>query len=498
MFEPIVLRPEAIGNLINESQYDAILKNLNDHKRYDPFVRDGNNKPRISYDNIVRFIHDRGFLWDGDAEKWYRLGSDGLFLETNVERIRAEIYALYGAKITNANMRISDYNGLISQIKGTVNIGTLSREYEDYLTNNPDSDHNDVIALKNGLFDTETGELYPHNGLRFEPYYYNVEYQPKEYDDLVTDPIYDYYKGIIPNEEILTAFFKWCGNVLFGESPLPMILFLYGSGGTGKTSLTLALSEVLGTRATTTPIDLLLQPFGMSTLNGKRLEVIDEVEDKHENSKIFATKVKQITGGDIITANEKYKQPYQFRNEARVVMLGNSYPNFDVSDGGIERRIFPIECNQKQKFSDHLHKNLKTPEAVNWLFNMAFYHYRNTDDWDPSAIFISTMDDKTHWLETNPLNGFLMEYCDGMESFDKEGIRTYLDDCGVSTNTIYQEYRLFANTNGYLPMNIRNFMERIRLNFDMETRSSSIYTTEGKKTITKFKKPDSSHKTMNK
>jgi P4 family phage/plasmid primase-like protien len=69
---------------------------------------------------------------------------------------------------------------------------------------------------------------------------------------------------------------------------------------------------------------------------GKRLIIMAEPED---DDKIYASFMKQITGGDYLTARALYKECTQYKPQFKLVMVCNDLPEIAAMDGGTWRRV---------------------------------------------------------------------------------------------------------------------------------------------------------------
>lgn len=120
-----------------------------------------------------------------------------------------------------------------------------------------------------------------------------------------------------------------------GEIRDHILPFCFGDGGNGKGVLLESALGVLGDYASSAPNRFLMaqQYAGHETeiarLTGKRMVVCSEVND---NDRFDEAKVKQLTGGDTLTARFMRADHFTFTPTHKLFLLGNSRP--DVTSGG--------------------------------------------------------------------------------------------------------------------------------------------------------------------
>lgn len=111
--------------------------------------------------------------------------------------------------------------------------------------------------------------------------------------------------------------------------------FAYGSGGNGKGVFLEAIGKVLGDYATTGPNSFLMakQHVGHDTeiarLSGARMVLCSEV---NETDRFDEAKVKQLTGGDTLTARFMRQDFFSFEPTHHLWLMGNHKPT--VTTGG--------------------------------------------------------------------------------------------------------------------------------------------------------------------
>ena len=167
--------------------------------------------------------------------------------------------------------------------------------------------------------------------------------------------IYEFLDQIFVDKDIREYVMTHLASVLCGSTKHERFHFWSGSGGNGKSKLIELLSMCLGDYYCNLPVTLLTnkRPGGneanpdLAITKGKRFAVLQEPE---EGSRINAGFLKEMSGGDKITARELYKMPVTFKPQFKLVLTCNEKPNLNQNDGGIWRRVRLIEF--ESKFTD--------------------------------------------------------------------------------------------------------------------------------------------------
>ncbi len=136
------------------------------------------------------------------------------------------------------------------------------------------------------------------------------------------------------------------GYCLTGEISEHALIFLYGSGANGKTTFANVLLEIFGDGRTgyaaMAPMTTFTaQKFDQHTtelamLQGKRLVVATETEE----GRAWATaRIKQLTGGDKVSARFMRQDFFEFTPQFQLLILGNHKPALRVTDEAMRRRL---------------------------------------------------------------------------------------------------------------------------------------------------------------
>ncbi len=201
------------------------------------------------------------------------------------------------------------------------------------------------LNTQSGVLDLTTFELEPHN-----PDLNLTMITEADYTEEI-DPLWsEFVESILPDQQTREYLQRLVGLSLLGEVRLHTLPILQGSGSNGKSTLMMAVVHALGSYARVAESTLLMSGAGEAQaaspatlmLRGKRLVVTSETED---GKKLASAFVKQITGGDILTARALHKMPISWEPTHSVFLLTNPMPVVDGSDKALFRRLKVIKFN---------------------------------------------------------------------------------------------------------------------------------------------------------
>jgi len=221
-------------------------------------------------------------------------------------------------------------------LKATVELAagmTGIRTRHDELDTNPWS-----FNVANGTLHLMTGELLPH-----DPANLITHISPIHFDRSATCPEWTrFLERVVPDPDVRRYLQRLFGYSLTGhveEQILPMVI---GPGANGKSVLFTILRKLAGEYGTPAPRDLLLaqrhepHPTSVATLFGKRVATAVETE---AGSQLAEAKVKELTGGDELTARRMREDFWSFIPTHQLWLAANHRPVVHGGDSAIWRRI---------------------------------------------------------------------------------------------------------------------------------------------------------------
>ena len=293
-----------------------------------------------------------------------------------------------------------------------------------------------LFNIENGTLDLKKLELRRHD--RADKL---TKLAPVAFDPSATCPTFDAFLArSLPSEGVRTFLQRFAGYLLTGDVREQTLTFFYGDGHNGKSTLTGILQELLGDYARQGAPDLLISkqndahPAEQAVLKGARLVVCSEVEA----GRSFAeARVKQLTGGDTITARHMYGSWFEFKPTHKLILHANHKPAVRGTDWAIWRRIrlvpFAVEIPESER--DPLLKEKLRAE----LPGILAWAVRGCAEWQregltlPPDVRAATTD---YRRAEDKVGRFLAECCQR----DAEGLAT--------SGQLYRAFQTWCDTNG--------------------------------------------------
>jgi putative DNA primase/helicase len=309
-----------------------------------------------------------------------------------------------------------------------------------------------LLNCTNGTLELKTGRLREH---RREDQI--TKLCPVAYDSAAKAPLFEKFLRDIfarndPREtaDLIRYLQQLFGCCLTGVVTEHIVAICWGIGANGKSTLVntilTMMGEDYGIKASR---DLFMakkqdnHPAQLARLFGKRLVVCVET---HADGRLDEVLVKELTGGDPITARRMREDPWQFDPTHKAVLVTNHKPEIRGTDEGIWRRqrLIPFTVRIPEHRQDkHLPAKLlrELPGVLAWCV-------RGCLDWQrsglqtPREVLAATA---MYRAEQDILAGFIAERC-----------RVHPTAC-CSAMELYAAYCRWCKQNGEPEVSQRSF-----------------------------------------
>jgi putative DNA primase/helicase len=195
-----------------------------------------------------------------------------------------------------------------------------------------------ILNTPGGIIDLRTGQLRPADpaalctrstAVPLEP-----EADPARWLRFLADTFND--------PQLIAYLQRLVGYSAVGMVGPHVLPFAFGSGGNGKGVFLESVTGVLGDYATTAPVGFLMthqhasHETEIARLAGARMVVCSEV---NEGDRFDEAKVKQLTGGDTITARFMRQDHFTFTPTHQLWLMGNTRPEVRTGGRSFWRRL---------------------------------------------------------------------------------------------------------------------------------------------------------------
>jgi len=229
------------------------------------------------------------------------------------------------------------------------------------------------LCVENGVLDLseiKSGKvrLLPHT-----PDMIFLKKIPVKYNPNADCPKIKEFINQIVREEDVVVLQELAGYCLWKDYPIQKAFALVGEGSNGKSTFLRLLTKLLGKEnvSSISLQDLVSNRFAVANLYGKLANIFADLPPEILKD---TAKFKMLTGGDIITAEKKFKNPFKFYNYAKLIFSCNRLPvTYDDTTAFFRRWViinFPYKF-EGDNADPHILEKIATPEELSGFLNWA-------------------------------------------------------------------------------------------------------------------------------
>lgn len=400
---------------------------------------------RDLYGERVRYNYTQGcwMLWTGQVWRRDETAAVKQLCDEMLDSMEKGLFGIHDPQQAAALRKF------IQKSRGSHAKDNLLKEAQ-HLTGVPATDNDfdkarGVFNVGNGVLRLRDGTLHPHERTRLITRLAGVDYDPK-----ATAPVWQSFLHSVTGGDEQLQHYLQCmvGYMLTGSTREQCIFFLYGDGSNGKSTFLDVLADLFGSYAMNAQSETITARrqsdaprADIARLKGARLVTISECPaDVWLDEAI----VKQLTGGDTVTARYLYGREFEFKPEFKLIMATNYKPRIRGTDSGIWRRIRLVpftqhipEDRQDLQLPDKLRAEL--PGILNWA-----------------------LEGLRQWMQASSggkRRG--LPHCKAVDSAtaeyrgEQDRLKQFLEDCTetasgytIQAGILYQVYRRWCEENG--------------------------------------------------
>jgi putative DNA primase/helicase len=288
----------------------------------------------------------------------------------------------------------------------------LVREVVDFIRastfQNRTEEAANLVPLKNGVLDLETLELKAHN-----PKHMFFNLLPIEYDSNATCPkIAKFLEEISATPEDVTLLLEVIGYCLYRDYVIAKSLMLVGEGANGKSTFLALVKTFLGHENVSgrSLQDLEEHRFSKADLHHKLANIYSDLPDKA----LYRTGTfKMLTGRDLITAEKKFMNSFNFVNYAKLLFSCNKVPEaYDDTSAFFRRWLILVFPNQfvGENCDPYILAKLTSPEELSGLLNLVLDSLKKLLKRGTFSYSKTTEELKEDYIrKSSPIAAFIMD-----------------------------------------------------------------------------------------
>jgi P4 family phage/plasmid primase-like protien len=265
-----------------------------------------------------------------------------------------------------------------------------------------------LVPLKNGVLDLDTMELKAHSS---EYMFFNL--LPVEYDPNATCPkILKFLGEITVAKEDVDLLLEVQGYCLYRDYVIAKSLMLAGEGANGKSTFLALVKAFLGLENVSgrSLQDLEEHRFAKADLHYKLANIYSDLPDKA----LYRTGTfKMLTGRDLITAEKKFMNSFNFVNYAKLLFSCNKVPEaYDDTSAFFRRWIIMVFPNKFEgdNCDPYILSKLTTPEELSGLLNLALASLKKLLEKGTFSYSKTTEELKEDYIrKSSPIAAFIMD-----------------------------------------------------------------------------------------
>lgn len=420
-------------------------------------MSDSGNGRRFAYlfSDIVRFMRNRKLWYFWDGKVWCEDTTNEIrrLADKAIDNIKDQAFACEDedkqGKLLKHALKTASNKMKTAMIAESEHLNGIAIGADYFDT------QNDLLNLQNGIVNLRNGEIIEHN-----PDYHMSkigyascakEGKPERWLQFL-----DEITG--GDKELQLYLQKAVGYSLTGSTREQCCFICFGNGCNGKSTFMDTVTTVLGQYATNMQAESIMQKKSQGNANsdiarlkGARLVTVAEPE---EGLKLNESLVKQLTGGDTITARFLFGNEFEFKPQFKLWIATNHKPVIRGTDDGIWRRIVLVPFTQRIP-ADKIDRNLshklrkEMPLIARWAVEGCML-WQQEGLHQPSCIRAAT-DDYRAEMDT------LQQFC--ADCLEEDQDVNY--GPGIKAVELFNVYQRWANENNAFEMTSTRFGKEV-------------------------------------
>jgi P4 family phage/plasmid primase-like protien len=326
-----------------------------------------------------------------------------------------------------------------------------------------------LLNVLNGTLDLRTGDLRAHQREDLIQKLVPVTYDPDAEAPLWGQFLYRIFDGNLAMIEYVQ---RAVGYTLTGDTSAQCLFFMHGVGKNGKSTFVETIMSMLGDYAQKAPTEMLMRRFAsqgnvpndIARLKGARMAITSETD---EGGRFSEARVKDLVGGDTLTARFLHKEFFDFKPTHKLWIYGNFKPVASANDFGFWRRVhlipFEVIIPEPERIPD-LTEKLKPqfPGILAWAIRGCRAWLDRGQRLDPPDTILAAVEE--YRSDMDRLKHFFLDCCHVLPGLE------------VQARVLYEGYVAWCERNHERAMTNTAFgRELTARGFVGQSRSNAIY-----------------------
>lgn len=409
------------------------------------------------------YITNKFYIYDGQKWKVDDRGAIRKLIDEMIENIKNE-KVLHSEDVTEEEAREA-FQKYYKKTRGTQSKKNIMNELMHRKTVTPDEFDKDDMLLNvaNGYIDLTSRELYKHDINRMFSQIANTDYSEKMQPSVWLDFLNDIFAG---DKAIIRYIQKALGYSLTGSTREQVMFILFGKGRNGKSIFVETIAEILGDYSNNMQAkSLMVKKNDNVNTDIARLSKARFVtsSEPNEGFRFDEGLIKQITGGDKVTARFLYAEEFEYTPKFKIWVSTNHKPIIRGTDDGIWRRLvlipFDVQIPEEKVDKDLKYKLLReAPAILNWMAEGAYMWMREGLEL-PEKLKDAG---QTYRTEMDVVEQFIQEKCKRAEGVKETG------------KALYEEYKKWADENNEYKMDKNKFGKKLKEKFRSKRMTNGV------------------------
>ena len=440
-----------------EKELEYPIRSYDDTGNADRFVDRYGNLYKFSYVEKKFYIYD-GTKWTIDDR-----GSIRKLIDEMIESMKNE-KIIHSEEIPEEDAK-EFFQKFYKKTRGTQSKKNITDELKHRRPVTPDSfDKDDMLLnVSNGYIDLTSRELYKHDIDKMFSQKANTDYSEKMQPSVWLDFLNDIFAG---DKEVIRYIQKALGYSLTGSTREQVMFILHGKGRNGKSIFVETIAEILGDYSNNMQAkSLMVKKNDNVNTDIARLSKARFVtsSEPNEGFRFDEGLIKQITGGDKVTARFLYAEEFEYTPKFKIWVSTNHKPIIRGTDDGIWRRLilipFEVQIPEEKVDKDLKYKLLReAPAILNWMTEGAYMWMQEGLNM-PEKLKNAG---KSYRTEMDVIEQFIEEKCRRIEGGK------------AIANELYETYKKWADDNNEYKMDKNKFGKKMKEKFDSKRMNTGV------------------------